>query len=160
MGILFANIPAFAFPTPGLLLAARAGAARTPADIAVWLTNFVFVEGKMRGLFSFLFGASMLLVIDRARASGRSAARVHFSRMAVLFLFGMAHMYLIWWGDILAHYALVGAIAFLFARMQREPADGGRAHHAGARCHLGRRRDVCADRKRGAQHAGRRGDLE
>jgi uncharacterized protein len=117
MGILFANIPAFAFPTPGYFSPLGWGGT-DPADIAVWLTNFVLVEGRMRGLFSFLFGASMLLVIDRARESGRSAARVHYSRMAVLFLFGMAHMYLIWWGDILAHYALVGSIAFLFARMQ------------------------------------------
>ena len=74
----------------------------------------------MRGLFSFLFGASMLLVIERAKAAGESPAKVHFSRMAVLFLFGVAHGYLIWWGDILAHYALVGAIAFLFARMRAE----------------------------------------
>ena len=95
----------------------------------------------MRGLFSFLFGASMLLVIDRARESGRSAARVHYSRMAVLFLFGMAHMYLIWWGDILAHYALVGVDRLPVRADAGEPADGGRAHHAGARCHLGRRRN-------------------
>ena len=76
MGILFANIPAFAFPTPGYFSPLGWGGT-DPADIAVWLTNFVLVEGRMRGLFSFLFGASMLLVIDRARESGRSAARVH-----------------------------------------------------------------------------------
>ena len=74
----------------------------------------------MRGLFSFLFGASMLLVIERAEATWQSAAKVHFARMAVLLLFGMAHMYLIWFGDILAHYALVGVIAFLFARLRAE----------------------------------------
>ena len=124
MGILFANIPAFAFPTPGYFSPLGWGGT-DPGDIGVWLTNFVFVEGRMRGLFSFLFGASMLLVIDRARESGQSAARVHYSRMAVLFLFGMAHMYLVWWGDILAHYALVGAIAFLFARMQASQQDLG-----------------------------------
>ncbi len=119
MGILLANIPAFAFPEPAYFSPVGWGGTG-PKEIAVWLANFVLVEGRMRGLFSFLFGASMLLVIERAEASGESAAKVHFSRMAVLFLFGMAHMYLIWWGDILAHYALVGAIAFLFARLRAE----------------------------------------
>ena len=119
MGILLANIPAFAFPEPAYFSPLGWGGTE-PKDIAVWLANFVFVEGRMRGLFSFLFGASMLLVIDRARANGESPAKVHFSRMAVLFLFGTAHMYLVWWGDILAHYALVGAIAFLFVRFRAE----------------------------------------
>jgi uncharacterized protein len=119
MGILLANIPAFAFPEPAYFSPLGWGGSG-PKEIAVWLANFVFVEGRMRGLFSFLFGASMLLVIERARASGQSGARVHFSRMAVLFLFGMAHAYLIWWGDILAHYALVGSIAFLFIRFRAE----------------------------------------
>ena len=114
----------------------------------------------MRGLFSFLFGASMLLVIERAEAAGESPAKVHFSRMAVLFLFGLA-MYIYLVGRHPRPYALVGAIAFLFAKMRVEPIarrrfDGAPAHadlerHAGwARCM----------RQRGAQHARRGGDLE
>ena len=68
----------------------------------------------MRGLFSMLFGASMLLVIERAAAAGRSEARTHYARMVVLLLFGLLHFYLIWHGDILALYALTGMVAFLF----------------------------------------------
>ena len=116
MGILLANIPAFALPASAYF-SPLAWGGHGPAQSVTWLANFVFVEGKMRGLFTLLFGASMLLVIERADASGESAARVHFSRMAVLLLFGLAHMYLIWWGDILAHYALCGAVAFLFHRL-------------------------------------------
>jgi uncharacterized protein len=119
MGILLANIAGFALPAPAYF-SPLAWGGTGPEEIAVWLANFVFVEGKMRGLFSFLFGASMLLVIERARAAGENTAKVHFARMAVLLLFGLAHMYLLWWGDILAHYALVGAIAFLFARLRTE----------------------------------------
>ena len=33
-------------------------------------------------------------------------------------LFGLAHFYLLWWGDILANYALVGMIAFVFWRLK------------------------------------------
>ena len=119
MGILLANIAAFALPGAAYFSPMAWGGHDAP-EIAVWLGNFVFVEGKMRGLFSFLFGASMLLVIERARAAGESPAKVHFSRMVVLLLFGLAHLYLIWWGDILAHYALVGAFAYIFTRLRAE----------------------------------------
>ena len=119
MGILIANIAAFALPGSAYFSPMSWGG-HGASEIAVWLANFVFVEGKMRGLFSFLFGASMLLVIERAHAAGLNAARVHFSRMAVLLLFGLAHLYLIWWGDILAHYALVGAFAYIFSRLRAE----------------------------------------
>lgn len=116
MGILVANIAAFALPGAAYH-SPLAWGGTDPADIATWLANFVLVEGKMRGLFSFLFGASMLLVIERAEASGESAARVHFARMAVLFGIGLAHLYLVWRGDILAHYALCGALLFLLHRL-------------------------------------------
>jgi uncharacterized protein len=119
MGILLANIAAFALPGAAYFSPLAWGGAR-PAETAAWLANFVLVEGKMRGLFSFLFGASMLLVIERAEAAGESPAKVHFARMAVLLVIGFAHLYLIWWGDVLAHYALVGAIAFLFHRLPAE----------------------------------------
>ncbi len=113
MGILLANLPAFALPGPGYF-SPLAWGGTGPADIAAWLVNFTFVEGRMRGLFSFLFGASMLLIIDRARGRGEPALPTHLRRMAVLFAFGIAHLYLLWWGDILAHYALVGMAAYLF----------------------------------------------
>lgn len=113
MGILLANLPGFALPEAGYFSPLAVGGAEVGDRIA-WALNFVVVEGKMRALFSLLFGASMLLVIERARAFGESAARVHLMRMAWLFVFGCLHLYLFWWGDILAHFALCGAIAFLF----------------------------------------------
>lgn len=113
MGILVANLPAFGLPDAAYFSPVAWGGTG-PADHAVWAINFVAVEGKMRGLFSVLFGASMLLVIDRATAAGENPARVHLARMGWLFAIGLVHAYLIWWGDILSHYALVGAIAFLF----------------------------------------------
>ncbi|KQU53170.1 hypothetical protein ASG67_10125 [Sphingomonas sp. Leaf339] len=113
MGILVANLPAFALPRAAYF-SPLAWGGTGPADIAIWFANFVLIEGKMRGLFSFLFGASMLLVIDRA---GEDGAQVHLWRMATLFLIGCMHLYLIWWGDILSHYALVGGLALMFARL-------------------------------------------
>src|SRR3546814_6475400 len=71
----------------------------------------------MRGLFSLLFGASTLLVIERAAAQGRSPAAAHYARMIWLALFGLAHFYLIWFGDILFLYAMCGLLLFLFRNL-------------------------------------------
>jgi uncharacterized protein len=86
-------------------------------DRIMWAANFILVDGKLRSLFSILFGASMLLVIERAVAAGKRGWQVHYARMFVLLLFGLAHFYVLWWGDILANYALVGMIAFVFYRL-------------------------------------------
>jgi len=117
MGILIANLPAFALPEAAYFSPVAWGGS-SPADVATWFATFVLVEGKMRGLFTFLFGASMLVVIDAARARGDGPARVHFARMATLFAIGCLHLYLFWWGDILTHYALVGALAFMATRLR------------------------------------------
>lgn len=111
MGILLLNIVAFGMPEAAYFNP-RAYGGDTGIDLGVYLINFVLFDGKMRGLFSFLFGASTLLVIERAEARGASAARVHYARMLWLLVFGLVHLYLIWWGDILHHYALVGLLLF------------------------------------------------
>ncbi|RSV14173.1 MULTISPECIES: DUF418 domain-containing protein [Sphingomonas] len=111
LGILLMNIVAFAMPDAAYTNP-KAYGGHQGIDLAAYLINFVLFDGKMRGLFSFLFGASMLLVIDRAVAKGESPARVHFARMAWLFVFGIAHLLLLWWGDILNQYAVIGAIAY------------------------------------------------
>ena len=116
MGILLANLPGFALPMAAYASPLPWGGVELGDKIA-WALTYVLVEGKMRGLFSFLFGASVLLVIERARATGGGEAGVHFARMTWLFLFGIAHLYLVWSGDILHHYAAIGAIAYLFRNL-------------------------------------------
>ena len=113
MGILAMNIVGFAM-IPQAYLNPLAYGVETSADLASWAFSFVFIDGKMRGLFSFLFGASMLLVIQLAEKSGDSPKRVTFARQLWLLLFGMIHYYLIWYGDILIGYALIGMAAWLF----------------------------------------------
>lgn len=113
MGILTMNIVAFGMPEAAYFNP-RAYGGDAGIDLIAYLVNFVLFDGKMRGLFSFLFGASALLVIERAEAQGLSAARVHYARMGWLLVFGLLHLYLFWWGDILNHYALIGMILFRF----------------------------------------------
>lgn len=113
MGILAMNMGAFAYPLSGYFNPLASGAA-TSGDIATWAFNFIFVDSKMRGMFSILFGASTLLVIERAAASGRDATTSHYARMGWLFVFGLIHYYLIWFGDILTLYAACGLLLFFF----------------------------------------------
>jgi uncharacterized protein len=113
MGILAMNIIGFAMPEWAYISPAAYGT-DTLADKIAWAFSFVLIDGKMRGLFSLLFGASMMLIIDRAVAKGESATQIHYRRMAWLALFGLAHYFFIWFGDILFLYAIIGMIAFRF----------------------------------------------
>lgn len=110
MGILLMNIIGFSMPMAAYVNPAAWGGS-DGADFWAWAIAFTFIDGKMRGLFSLLFGASMLLVVERAEAKGEDPTRVHMRRMFWLFLFGLIHFCLIWAGDILALYALCGAFA-------------------------------------------------
>jgi uncharacterized protein len=116
MGILAMNIVAFAMPFQAYNNPVAYGMEGS-ADLVSWLVSFIFIDGKMRGLFSFLFGASTLLVIERARQSGASPARIHYARMLWLLVFGLLHFYFIWFGDILAGYALTGLILYFFRNL-------------------------------------------
>jgi uncharacterized protein len=118
MGILAMNIVGFALPFQSYMNPVALGPIGE-ADYFSWLVSFILVDGKMRGLFSLLFGASMLLVIEQASAKGESADIVHYRRMAWLLFFGLVHLYLIWFGDILVGYALIGMIAFLFRNLSQ-----------------------------------------
>ena len=73
-------------------------------------------EGKMRALFTLLFGASMLLFVERAEAAGRDGAALQYRRLGWLLLFGLLHYLLLWWGDILFLYAAIGFLALRFRR--------------------------------------------
>ncbi|SCW94339.1 uncharacterized protein SAMN02927924_04484 [Sphingobium faniae] len=118
MGILWMNITAFAQPQPAYFNPAVAGPL-SGGDIAFWAVSFLLFDGKMRGLFALLFGASMLLLIDREEMRGRDGRRAQIVRAGWLFAFGLAHYLLLWWGDILMTYAIAGLAALLFVR--REP---------------------------------------
>jgi uncharacterized protein len=116
MGIFSVNIIAFAMIEAAYFNPSAYGGWHG-ADLGLWATNMLVIDGKMRTLFSMLFGASTLLVIERAGAAGLSGPNVHIRRMLVLLGFGLIHYFLIWFGDILTLYAASGLVAFLFRRM-------------------------------------------
>lgn len=119
MGILAMNIVNFSMPELAYITPLVYGG-ETLAERITWFVSFLFIDGKMRGLFSLLFGASLMLIVEQAQAKGESAKKVHYSRMFWLAVFGLVHYFLIWGGDILFLYATVGCVAFLFRNWEPE----------------------------------------
>ncbi len=115
LGILLMNIPFFAMPER-FSEPWRADPGNT--NFWVYAVNTVFFEGKMRALFSAIFGAGIVLFTDGKEKAGRSATGLFYRRMFWLTLFGLAHAHLLLWlGDILYFYGLIGMIAFLLRRV-------------------------------------------
>ena len=82
-----------------------AGGSETWLDWTVGILGEVFVDQKFMGLFLLLFGAGMILFIDRASLKGRRAVVLNLWRNALLLLIGVFH-FLLWDGDVLMAYAL------------------------------------------------------
>ena len=111
LGILLMNIVGMGLPTFAYVSPAYWGG-HTGADLWAWAINYVLSDGKFRGLFTMLFGASMLLITDRAEGRNPGPAATHYRRVWWLFVIGMLHAYFLFFGDILVTYALAGALVF------------------------------------------------
>lgn len=81
----------------------------SPVDRAVEAILTQAVELKAFALFSLLFGAGLAIQFDRLATSERRTVLL-VRRLAVLLVFGIVHLCLIWNGDILTEYALAGFI--------------------------------------------------
>lgn len=117
LGILLMNIVSMGLPGYAYLNPAYWGG-EGPLDYAVWAINYVLTDGKMRALFTMLFGASMVLIAERAamKPDGLSPAQTHYRRIFWLFIFGIIHAWAFWYGDILVQYAVAGTLMFALWR--------------------------------------------
>lgn len=113
LGILVMNVQTFAMPISAYINPTVWGDL-TGANYLVWLLGHLLTDQKMMTIFSLLFGAGIVLFTDRAVARGRSAARLHYRRTLWLLLFGLAHAYLLWFGDILFLYAVCALVVYWF----------------------------------------------
>jgi uncharacterized protein len=115
LGILTMNIRGMAAPLSAYVypyaLFDYSGASRA----AYFFTSVAF-DLKMMGLFSMLFGAGVLLYSAKSTESGRPPRGLWFRRMGWLLAIGLAHAYLIWFGDILVPYALCGILILWWVR--------------------------------------------
>ncbi|MGM0377256.1 MAG: DUF418 domain-containing protein [Bacteroidota bacterium] len=87
-----------------------------PDQIADFLIR-AFFESKFYVLFSMLFGYGFWLFLQKPAASPEQALRVYVWRLVLLFFFGAAHVLLLWAGDILVWYALLGLLFVLFRKV-------------------------------------------
>lgn len=112
LGILLVNIQFFQGPEPYLQLAGER--VWEGADRIAYALTVVFAQGKFISMFSIMFGAGIAIQAERAERRGRNPTGLLIRRLLVLAAFGAMHGILIWAGDILLTYALVGLVLLLF----------------------------------------------
>ncbi len=117
LGILLMNIPGF-----GINWSYFQTILNGPHNTQDYYTEAavdIFFEGTMRGLFSMLFGAGMVLFLQGKKElpDGPTVAELYFRRLLWLVMFGVINAYvLLWGGDILYFYGLCGMLLYVFRK--------------------------------------------
>ncbi|ASN82433.1 DUF418 domain-containing protein [Deinococcus ficus] len=111
LGILLVNILVFA--TPYYATGLPDPAVRGPLDQALYALITLLFETKFYLLFSFLFGYSFTLQMTAATRAGASFRPRMLRRLLGLAVIGVLHALLLYHGDILTIYALLGVILVL-----------------------------------------------
>ena len=88
LGILVLNIQTFAMPFAAYGNPLGYGTVEG-ADYWVFTLSMVLGDMKFMAIFSMLFGAGMVLFIERLLETGRSAYAIHYRRMAWLLVIGL-----------------------------------------------------------------------
>ncbi|CAM3931716.1 DUF418 domain-containing protein [Alkalicoccus chagannorensis] len=89
-------------------------------DAAAGLIVTIFFEGAFITLFTFLFGVGFHVFMSRAEQKGHPARKLFFRRMTGLLIIGLAHLFLVWMGDILTIYAVTGFLLLFFYQRQAQ----------------------------------------
>ena len=80
LGILLMNILAFGLPFSASFNPSVAGG-DTGLNLWSWIIQYAVFDGKMRGIFSVMFGAGVYLMLSRGEGKGTAVADIHFRRM-------------------------------------------------------------------------------
>jgi uncharacterized protein len=111
LGIMICNIPTVLVPEIVAESVPLWPHGQAPASLAVWWVTQVFFQQKFVTLFGMLFGASILLVGGEGGDRPRTVMIV--KRLAALVAIGFFHGLVIWHGDVMSYYALVGLLVLL-----------------------------------------------
>lgn len=108
LGILLLNIVAFGLPKAAYINPAWAGSISL-SDAWTWAVLDLFAQVKFLTLFALLFGAGLQMLLHRGK-------RWIQCRLTLLVLPGFMHALLLWDGDILLAYGLVGLVCWRLIR--------------------------------------------
>jgi len=111
LGILLMNAVSYGLPSAAYFNLSSAGT-ESWLDWAIAVFGEIFIDQKMMGIFSMLFGAGIVLFADHAAAKGARAGWLSLWRNLLLFGIGVLHT-LLWDGDILTTYAVCAPILIL-----------------------------------------------
>jgi len=120
LGILLMNILGFGLPWPGYATPTALVGGNEGLNLWAWLAEMFYFEGTMRGLFTLLFGAGVILYTSRLERAGLGLDMAHyyFRRNIWLLVFGLFNAWvLLWSGDILYDYGLAALFLFVFSRL-------------------------------------------
>lgn len=115
LGILPMNVVTFALTDPAYYRLDADGIS-SPIDTAVGVVGEVVFDQKMMGLFSLLFGASIVLFVERVGARRRHPVLLSLWRNLLLLGIGVVHMWF-WAGDILTVYALCAPVLLALRKL-------------------------------------------
>ncbi|MBL8763391.1 MAG: DUF418 domain-containing protein [Phycisphaerae bacterium] len=115
LGIFMVNIQVFAHPL-GSMFSAGAMEGSSALDRVVHFLKHVLCEGRFYPFFSLLFGMGLVLQTGRLAAARGAAWPVYIRRLLVLAVLGLCHGFLLWYGDILFVYSVVGLVLLLCSR--------------------------------------------
>ena len=107
-GVCLANLFVFAYWDSPAASGVRRWA--LPTDGAATFLMHALIEGKFYSIFSLLFGLGFALQFQRAADRGGDALPLYSRRIRILMLIGLAHILLLWYGDILLFYALMALV--------------------------------------------------
>ena len=120
LGILLMNMPGFSLPFTMYYNLNVRNEYSGPNYYTWWVVNMGF-EGTMRAIFTMLFGAGCLLLLQRLeKKSGTlSGADIYYRRLIWLLIFGIINAFILLWpGDILYTYAICGLFLFPFRNLK------------------------------------------
>jgi uncharacterized protein len=117
LGIFAVNIWGFAYPFAAMMNPNHPALVPYAGEFGLlqrtaWLVQYLFFDMKLMAIFSMLFGAGLILMVDRAGSRGVSLRGIYYRRVLWLLAIGLLHAYFLWYGDILVLYALCGLILY------------------------------------------------
>lgn len=117
-GIFIVNIGSFS--APFFMYGGQQEAWQAPIDQLTLAVIDIFFQASFYTLFSILFGFGFQIIQDRLKLKNMEIFPVLLRRLTLLTGFGFIHAFLIWHGDILLSYGIIGFLLLLFLNVQKK----------------------------------------